>query len=128
MAKKDPHITDAELEILKLLWESPGLTIRELTVALYGEPSNSTIGSVQKLIQRLEAKKLIKRDRSQYAHTFSASVSQSDVAGMQLDELARKVTGGSFLPFISHLVEGRRLSRREKDEIRKLLAEGDSVG
>jgi BlaI family transcriptional regulator, penicillinase repressor len=125
MAKKTPHITDAELEILKLLWDNPGLAIRELTVSLYGEPTNSHIGTVQKLVQRLEAKKLIERDRSRFAHTFSARVSQSDVAGMQLDELARKVTGGSLLPFISHLVEGRRLSQREKEELRKLLSEGD---
>ena len=125
MAKKTPHITDAELDVLKQLWDSPGQTIRELTVSLYGEPTSSHIGTVQKLVQRLEAKKLIKRDRSEYAHTFSARVSQADVAGMQLDELARKVTGGSLLPFISHLVQGQRLSQTEKEEIRKLLGEGD---
>jgi predicted transcriptional regulator len=125
MAKTNPHITDAELDVLKQLWASPGLTVRELTVALYGEPTSSHIGTVQKLIQRLEAKKLIKRDRSEFAHTFSAKVTQADVAGMQLDELARKVTGGSLLPFISHLVQGRKLSQKEREEIRKLLGEGD---
>jgi predicted transcriptional regulator len=125
MPKQIPHITDAELDVLKKLWASPGLTIRELTVSLYGEPTTSHIGTVQKLIQRLETKKLINRDRSEFAHTFSAKVSQADVAGMQLDELARKVTGGSLLPFISHLVHGRRLSQKERDEIRKLLGEED---
>lgn len=125
MAKKNPHITDAELDVLKQLWSSPGLTARELTVALYGQPTSSNIGTVQKLIQRLEAKRLIQRDRSEFAHTFSARVSQADVAGMQLDELARKVTGGSLLPFISHLVQGKKLSPKEKAEIRKLLGEGD---
>ncbi len=125
MAKKNSHITDAELDVLKALWDAPGVTIRELTVSLYGEPTTSHIGTVQKLIQRLEAKKLIRRDRSEFAHTFSARVSQTDVAGMQLDELARKVTGGSLMPFISHLVQGRRLSQKEKAEIRKLLGEGD---
>lgn len=125
MTKANPHITDAELEILKQLWLSPGATIRELTIAIYCEPTTSHIGSVQKLIQRLESKKLIERDRSAFAHTFSATVSQADVAGLQLDELARKVTGGSLLPFISHLVQGKRLSQREQDEIRKLLDQGD---
>ena len=96
-----------------------------MTIALYGEPTASHIGTVQKLIQRLEAKRLIKRDRSGFAHTFSPKVSQADVAGMQLDELARKVTGGSLLPFISHLVQGRKLSQKEREEIRKLLGEGN---
>jgi predicted transcriptional regulator len=125
MAKQNPHITDAELDVLKTLWDHSGLTIREITVWLYGEPTTSHIGTVQKLVSRLEGKQLIQRDRSEFAHTFSAKVSQADVAGMQLDELARKVTGGSLLPFISHLVQARRLSRREKAEIRKLLGEGD---
>ncbi len=125
MSKSHPHITDAELEILKRLWEQPGSTIREITISLYGEPTNSHIGTVQKLVQRLEAKELIDRDRSGFAHSFSAKVSQASVAGRQLEELARKVTGGSLLPFISHLVQGRRLSKKEKAEIRKLLGEGD---
>ncbi len=125
MAKARQHITDAELEVLKLLWDAPDITIRELTVSLYGEPTNSHIGTVQKLIARLEEKDLIRRDRSTFAHTFSAAVSQAEVAGMQLEELARKVTGGSLLPFISHLVQRRRLSKKEKAEIRKLLGEGD---
>ena len=124
MAKAVPHITDAELEILKRLWAEPGSTIRELTISLYGEPTNSHIGTVQKLIQRLETKKLVKRDRRHFAHTFAAKVSQAEVAGMQLDELARKVTGGSLLPFISHLVEAWRLSDQEKAEIQKLLNGG----
>jgi len=124
MKKSKSHVTDAELEILKLLWEQPGLTARELAKAIYRDTANSHIGSVQKLIQRLEAKRLIKRDRSEFAHRFSAKVSQAEVAGMQLDELARKVTGGSLAPFISHLVEACRLSDEEKAEIQKLLGEG----
>ena len=51
MAKAKHHITDAELEVLKLLWDTPDVTIRELTVSLYGEPTNSHIGTVQKLIR-----------------------------------------------------------------------------
>jgi predicted transcriptional regulator len=120
-----PHITDAELEILKRLWKKPGVTIRDLTSCLYGEPTNSLIGTVQKLVQRLEAKDLVERDRSNFAHTFSAKVSQAEVAGLQLDELARKVTGGSLVPFISHLVQAKRLSEREREEIQKLLSEGE---
>ena len=125
MPRANYRVTDAELDVLKRLWECPQQTIRELTLALYGEPTNSHIGTIQKLVQRLETKGLIERDRSAFAHAFSAKVSRETVAGRQLDELAKKVTGGSLLPFISHLVQARRLSPREKEEIRKLLGEGD---
>ena len=76
---------------------------------------------MQKLIQRLERKGYVRRDRSQYAHRFSAKVSQASVAGSQLEALARKVADGSLVPFISHLVEAKRLSEEEKEAIRRLL-------
>ena len=121
---KEP-ITDAELELLKLLWGNGNapLTAREMTEALYGEPTTSTIGTVQKLIQRLERKGCLRRDRRRYAHQFTARVSQSAVAGRQLEILAEKVADGSLAPFITHLVQAKRLSTRERNEIRRLLEE-----
>jgi predicted transcriptional regulator len=118
------NITDAELDVLKQLWDAATeLTVREITLALYGDPSPSNLATVQKLLQRLEAKQCVGRDRSSHAHAFVARVTPEAVAGAQLDALAQKVTGGSMLPFISHLVDKRRLSRREKEEIRRLLDE-----
>ena len=123
MAAPRESIPDAELEVLKVLWANEPLTVREITAAIYGSPSTSKIGTVQTLIQRLEKKRCVKRDRSQYVHRFSARVSQADVAGGQLEALAQKVCDGSLAPFISHLVQAKRLSREEKDEIRRLLEE-----
>ena len=119
-APKEP-IADAEMEVLKLLWSRPALSARELTEAIYGEPSSSNIGTVQKLLQRLERKACVKRDRSQYVHRFTPKVTQSQVAGRQLELLAKKVADGSLAPFITHLVQSERLTEEEKNEIRKLL-------
>src|SRR5262245_35500376 len=54
-APTDP-IPDAELQVLKLLWATESLTARELAVAIYRVADNSTVGTVQKLLQRLEKK------------------------------------------------------------------------
>ncbi|HUG89344.1 MAG TPA: BlaI/MecI/CopY family transcriptional regulator [Planctomycetaceae bacterium] len=123
MAVPREPITDAELDVLKLLWGGAPLTARELTEQLYGEPTAATIGTVQKLLQRLEAKNCVRRDRRRYVHRFTAKVSQTDVAGRQLELLARKVADGSLAPFITHLVQARRLSEDEKAQIRRLLEE-----
>ena len=123
MGRHKETIPDAELQVLKLLWRGRPLTAREITEALYGEPTASTVGTVQKLIQRLEKKRYVRRDRSRYVHQFTARVSQVDVAGRQLEILAEKVSDGSLAPFITHLVQARRLSKRESDEIRRLLEE-----
>lgn len=121
-APKTP-IPDAELQVLKLLWANESATARELAEAIYGVADNSTVGTVSKLLKRLEHKRCIKRDRSQFAHRFSAKVTQADVAGRHLDSIARKVADGSLAPFITHLVQAKKLSRKDKEEIRKLLEE-----
>ena len=116
-------IPDAELEVLKPLWVREPLTAREITEAVYGETSPSNIGTVQKLLQRLEKKDCISRDRSQHVHRFTAAVSQTDIAASQLDLLAEKVSDGSLVPFVTHLVTAKRLSRKEKAVIRRLFEE-----
>ena len=119
---KEP-IPDAELQILKLLWANVSMTARELAETIYGVADNSTVGTVSKLLKRLENKGCIGRDRSQYAHQFSAKVSQADVAGRHLDSIARKVADGSLAPFVTHLVKSKKLSKKDKEEIRRMLEE-----
>jgi predicted transcriptional regulator len=121
-APREP-IPDAELQVLKHLWSAQSMTARELAEAIYRVADNSTVGTVQKLLQRLEKKGCVKRDRSQFAHRFSAKVTQTAVAGRHLEMLAKKVTDGSLAPFITHLVQAKKLSTEEKDDIRRLLEE-----
>ena len=118
---KAPKPTDAELAILKLLWDRQPLTAREIREALYPGQSPSSHGTVQTLLARLERKKLIRRDRTEFAHRFSATVSQASLAGQQLEALAEKLTDGSLVPFILHAVGSRKLSTKERQEIQKLL-------
>ena len=121
MTNPSQSVTDAELKLLRVLWQEQPLSVREITAELYGNLSNSNIGTVQKLLQRLEAKRCVQRDRSTYAHRFSVIVTQAAVAGRQLEVLANKVSDGSLAPFITHLVQNRRLTKKEKQDIRKML-------
>jgi predicted transcriptional regulator len=123
MAVPKSVITDTELSVLKVLWSEGPITAREITEQLYEEVNTSSMGTVQKLIARLEEKALIRRDRSQSVHRFSAVVSCEDIAGMQLDEFASKLSEGSLSPFVLHLLKAKRLSRKEKEQIRRLLDE-----
>ena len=116
-------IPEAELQVLKLLWASEPLTAREIASDVYDEATPTSVGTVQKLLQRLEAKECVLRDRSEHTHRFSAAVTQTDIAASQLDLLAERVSDGSLAPFVTGLVRGRKLSRKEKAEIRRLLDE-----
>ena len=116
-----PPASDAELAILKLLWESEPLSARDIREQLYPEGSTSDHGTVQKLLQRLEQKGLVTRDRRSFAHSFRAAVTRESLAGDQLEALAEKLTDGSLVPFILHAVSAKKLTADERNEIRRLL-------
>lgn len=121
MPAKPQKATDAELAILRLLWQREPLTAREIREALYPKGTPSDHGTVQKLLARLEEKKLIARDRTGFAHLFRSKISQSEFVGGQLEALAEKLTEGSIAPLIMHAVESEKLSAEERRAIRKLL-------
>jgi BlaI family penicillinase repressor len=121
MSKRRPTATDAELAILKLLWENAALTAREIRERLYPRGTPSDHSTVQKLLQRLERKKLVARDRRSFAHSFRATVTREELAGEQLEVLASKMTDGSLVPFILHAVNAKPLTPQEREEIRRLL-------
>ena len=123
MATPKSIVTDTELNLLKALWEEAPLTAREIAARVYGEATISSIGTVQKLISRLEEKRMLSRDSSCSPHSFTPLLDREEIAGLQLAAFADKLSGGSLSPFVLHLVRSRKLTRKEKKEIRQLLAE-----
>jgi BlaI family penicillinase repressor len=115
------HVTAAELRVLKLLWERAPLSAREITESLYSRATNSGIGTVQTLLTRLEAKRIIRRDRSRHVHRFSPAITAADFAGQQFEAIVEKLSDGSLVPLLAHLVQSGGLSNEEKAELRKLL-------
>jgi len=122
MARLD-QITDAELSILQLLWQRGEATSREITIALYEEVTDPKMSSVQKLIERLEAKGCVERDRSQRAHRFRPLVSHEQFLHSRLQALADRVCDGTLVPLVTTLMRSKRLSRKERDELRKLIGD-----
>jgi BlaI family penicillinase repressor len=121
MPPNKPSASDAELAVLRLLWEHESLTAREIREVLYPNGTSSDHGTVQKLLQRLETKGMITRDSSAFVHVFRAKVTRSEMAGQQLETLAEKLTDGSLAPFIMHALGSRKLSPHDRKEIRRLL-------
>jgi len=122
------QLANAELAIMNLLWQTDRLTARQIREQLYPKATKAQHGTVQRLLQRLEDKGYVKRDRSLAVHLFSATVSRQNYAGSQLELLASKLTGGSLAPLITHLVEEKKISRDEIDRIRTILDNGKDDG
>jgi BlaI family penicillinase repressor len=116
-------LANAELAIMDLLWQTGRMTARQIREKLYTDTSKAQHGTVQRLLQRLEQKGYVRRDRSLVVHLFSATISRKAYAGGQLESLAAKLTAGSFAPLITHLVEQKKISHQDIERIRAILDE-----
>lgn len=116
-------LPDAELAVLQELWARGPCTIRQLTEELYPRGTDAHYATVQKLLDRLEAKGFVRRDRSQWAHRFAAIVDRDRLIGQRLEAVAEKLCGGSLTPLLTNLVRSKRLTAKERREIRKLFEE-----
>ena len=116
-----PDVTDAELGVLQALWDDGPATIRQLTDRLYPGGSTAHYATVQKLLERLEAKGCVARDRSAMTHKFAAKVGRDVYIGGQLRAMAERLCGGSLTPLLTHLVKTESLSEHDRKELRKLL-------
>lgn len=121
MARTAQDITDAELSVLQVLWEQGTATVRELTERLYRDTSLSLTGTVQKLLERLEGKKCVKRNRTTWPHQFSALLKRDELIARQLQTTANKLCEGEIHPLLTCLVKTNGLSPSERASLRSLL-------
>ena len=115
------RVTDGELSILQVIWELGESTSREITAALHEEVTDPKISSVQKLIERLEAKGCIERDRSNRAHRFRTLVTHEEFLRSRLQALANRFCNGALTPLVTTLLQSEGLSRQEYEQLRQLV-------
>ena len=118
---KRQSVTDAELAVLKVLWQRGPLSAKAIAEVVYPNGAESEFAAVHSFLQRLERKGLVARDRRPFVHLFSATASQADILGQELKTLVERLGTGSVAPLIMQLIDRKRLSRKEAAEIRKLL-------
>jgi BlaI family transcriptional regulator, penicillinase repressor len=123
MAIKFDQITDGELSILQVLWARGEATSREIADALYEEVTDPKIASVQKLIERLEGKGCVDRNRAQRAHRFRAVVSHEQFLQSRLQALANRLCSGALAPLVTTLLRSKGISRSERQQLRRLIGD-----
>ncbi len=118
---KKPPLANAELAVMELLWQEGRLAARNIREQLYPDPTKAQHGTVQRLLQRLEDKGYVERDRSLGVHIFSAMISREAYGCGQLESLAARLTGGSLAPLITHFIEQKKISRKDIEQLRAIL-------
>jgi BlaI family transcriptional regulator, penicillinase repressor len=125
MDRTSQDVTEAELMILQLLWDQGPATIRQLTDALYPPGTEAQYATVQKLLERLEGKGHVDRNRTSHAHRFTALTDRDTLVGRRLRAMAEQLTGGLMAPLLTHLLRAETLTPKERQELRQLMDELD---
>jgi predicted transcriptional regulator len=121
MNRRKEDVTEAELALLQALWDGGPATIRQLVERVYQQTGTSVYATVQKLLDRLEDKGFVERERGGPVHVFWAAVNRDELIGRRLRAVADALCGGSLSPLLTHLVERQRLSDQERRELRELI-------
>jgi predicted transcriptional regulator len=121
MARPAQDITESELSVLRVLWDRGSSTIRQLTDLLYPQGGAAQYATVQKLLDRMEAKGYVRRDRSLYVHVFEAALGRDELIGRRLRSLAETLCDGSLTPLLTHLARAKDLTEDERSALRAII-------
>ena len=114
--------TASELEILRVLWARGRSTVREVHEAL-SEKKDLGYTTVLKLLQIMTAKGTVRRDEGRRAHVYEACQPATETKRQLAGDVLERVFEGSASELMMHALEGRRTSRKELEELRRLLDE-----
>ena len=121
MVRPKHDVTDAELAVLKKLWALGPSTIRELTDRLYPGGATAHYATVQKLLERLESKRCVKRRGRGRANEYRATVQVADLIDHTLRGAAARLCDGSLVPLLTHLVNATQQDAEQVEELKRLV-------
>jgi BlaI family penicillinase repressor len=118
---KTPKPTEAELELLRVLWESGPRTVSQIHEAQGNKQTGYT--TTLKVLQRMTEKGLVQRDESQRSHIYRAAVAAEKTQRQLVRDLLQRAFGGSPGQLVVQALSEKSASPEELATIRKLLDE-----
>jgi BlaI family transcriptional regulator, penicillinase repressor len=119
--------TASELEILRVLWTRGPSTVREVHDSLK-ETRAMGYTSVLKFLQIMTVKGTVRRNETQRAHVYEACLPAEQTKRQLAGDMLQRVFEGSASQLMMHALAGRKASREEIDELRRLLNQYESGG
>jgi predicted transcriptional regulator len=115
-----PRPTDAELAILRVLWQHGPSTVRHVHEAL-ADTRETGYTTTLKLMQIMADKGLVTRDESARTHVYAAVVNEEKTQGQLVKDLVDRAFGGSAKELVLRAISDEGTTADELHEIRKLI-------
>ncbi len=117
-----PRPTEAELELLSVLWEQGPLTVREIHEAASGGKGTGYTTTL-KILQKMTVKGLVERDETNRSHVYRPVAEARQTRGQLVGDLVRRAFGGSPARMVVQALSETKASASDLAEIRRLLDE-----
>ena len=111
---------ERELDIMQVLWQTGRATVAEVHQSLQDKRDDIAYTTVQTMLNRLEAKGLVRRDDSDRAHRYAPVLKEPAVVTRAIQKLAERFFSGSVEALATRLVE-KDLSLEQLEHIQKLI-------
>ena len=111
---------ERELDIMQVLWQIGSATVADVHQSLQNKRDDIAYTTVQTMLNRLEAKGLVRRDDSDRAHRYLPVLKEPAVVNRAIQKLAERFFSGSVEALATRLVE-KDLSLEQLEHIQKLI-------
>jgi BlaI family transcriptional regulator, penicillinase repressor len=122
--KSSLTLTPQELAIMKVVWRLEKATVRDVYEALR-QKREIAYTTVLTMMRILEEKGYLSKVRVERAYEYRPSQPRHQVLGAMVRDFLDRVFDGATAPLLVHLARDSRLSRAEKEKIRRLAEEMD---
>jgi len=124
MKKPEPKLTDAELEIMHVVWELEGGTVRQVHERL-NQQRPLAYTTVMTMMNILEEKGHLTRHKEGRAFRYQPVRPKSQVISGMVDDFVGRVFEGSATPLILSLVKDKKISKKDLEEIARMIRESE---
>jgi BlaI family transcriptional regulator, penicillinase repressor len=116
-------VSDAELEVLKVLWQRGPVMARDVEQELKQRHKRWAYTTILTLLARLRDKGYVTQAKHIIgaAHLFAPAVTREQLLGQSLSALADRVCDGTASPLVQALVNGRQLNKQDIAQLRQML-------
>ena len=123
---KSPQLTERELETMHVFWEAGPLTAAQARDAMDEAGRDLAYTTVATLIKILVEKKFLKQTTFQRPFVYQPIRSFEEVSGRLVGDLVKRVFQGSREELLVRLLDGKKLSVKEREVLKEILEEGES--
>lgn len=128
MAKRPVELGEAELAVMRVLWDEGQLTVRDVMNRLHERGRPVAYTTVLTFLSRLEQKGVVASDKRDTAYVYRAKISRESVSASRIKVLVNQLYDGAAAPMLLQLIENEKFSSEEIAQLRKLIDDLDSRG